>query len=305
LNLDPQLVGATAKAAIASVSAVRMTGAIEVLYNDVKILPGFNPRLPNPERPNEEDEEIALLADSFVENGFYADMPLAGLAVREGGRVVIYITNGHRRMKAIAIANSRGACIETIFVVLKPEETNMDDINVAFVRSADGKRLKPLEIAIIVKRLSVSGNADAVIGKRLGITPEYVDDLKFLCGAPSKIFYMVQCNQISAAAAITAMRSHGSEAVEILGRALDKAKELGKTKVTPKYLPAHIQKREVQKRAPTMYAIVQRVHSNPAFHAFPDDLRADIEALLTAMASALPSDLLSGTSTTSKASTHE
>lgn len=305
LNLEPQLVAATEKAAIAAVSAIRSTAAIEVLYSDLKIMPDFNPRLPNPENPEEEEAEIEAIADSIIENGFYADMPLGCIAVKEGGRVQIYVTNGHRRMKAFARAIEKGYEGETVYIVLKPEGTNMDDLNVAFVQSSGSKRLKPLEFAIICKRMSNTGNTDAVIAKRLGFTVDYVEDLKYLSGAPSKIRYMVQCDKVSAALAISAMKSQGDGALATLESAFQRATGAGKIKVTAKFMPADIQRRAVKKQAPLMFSIVQRVRDHSAFKSLPDDLQADVTTLLAAVADSLPDDLLADKELAVGAKTHE
>lgn len=207
----------------------------------LRVIPGFNGRVRNAAY----DAHIETIVSSIVENGYYQDKPLAGyVAIDEDGNNVIYITEGHTRNEAIPIAIERGAKIETVPVVIKPNGTTVEDLTFALVTSNNGKPFTPYETALIVKRLVDMGTDEKVIAKRLGYTKNYVDGLLTLAGASKAVRDMVQDEKVAATLAIDMVKKHGPKAAEHLREGMVQAKAAGKTKVTAKHVKAAAEKTE-------------------------------------------------------------
>jgi len=226
---NAELVAAPVKGAIAAVDGGRVEMWM-VPWKSLKTIEGFNVRADSPDNK----AHIADLAQSMVANGFFKDKPLAGYAAKDGKKEVVYITDGHCRLQAVALAVESGAEIDRIPVVLTPSGTSMADLMVRLVQSNSGKPLAPLELAEVVKRLAGYGVDNKDIATRLGKTPKYCRDLLELAGAPTKIRQMVAAGKVSATEALKQLRAKGEEAAEALTQAEAKAAASGKTKVTGK-----------------------------------------------------------------------
>ncbi len=194
----------------------------------IKVMEGFNVRVRN----SDYAIHICEIGESILSNGYMKDKPLSGFVANEGGQNIIYVTDGHSRLEAVAYANERGAQITTVPVVTKPAGTSIEDLTVGLGTSATGRPLMPIEKAQVVKRLVGYGMEEAVIAKRLGITVGYVGDLLKLIAAPKKIRAMVESGQVSASNATDAIKKHGSNASDVLTEKLDAAMAAGKTKIT-------------------------------------------------------------------------
>lgn len=205
-----------------------------VPVSEVKVLAGFNVRTHNAAYA----AHIADIGESILANGYYKDRPLSGYVAKEGDKQVIYVTDGHTRLQAIAYANERGAEITTVPVVTKPSGTSLEDLTVALVVSNSGKPLTPIEKGAVIKRLTGYGMDEAVIAKRLGVTTGYVKDLLLLMGAPKSIRKAVEDGVISAANAVAMMKKHGDGAAEAIEGAVEAAEEAGEAKVSKKTLRA-------------------------------------------------------------------
>jgi ParB-like chromosome segregation protein Spo0J len=199
-----------------------------VPLNDIHVLPDFNVRTKNADYA----EHIAQIGDSILANGYLRDKPLAGYVAREDGKDTIYLTDGHSRLEAVAYANARGAEIASLPIVTKPAGTQIADLTIGLVISNSGKPLTPIEKAAVCKRLIGYGMDEATIAKRLGFTKQYVSDLLLAIAAPQSIRTMVETGEVSAANAVTAIKTHGEKASGALTEKLAEAKASGKKKVT-------------------------------------------------------------------------
>ena len=249
---------------------------IEVFPEDIRILPGFNPRLPT----DEFKAHIREVADSIKENGFYDDKPLAGFAGMEGARPVFFLTDGEVRYRAALIARSEGAPLETLPAVLKREGTSLEDLTVALVRSNGGKRFTPLELSIVCARLSKFNWTTQKIATALGFSGEYVAQLLLLAAAPKTVRDLVQSGEASAGVAISALKTHGSEAPKVLQQAAETAKNQGQTGVSKRHLPEEIHKKAVRKAAPMLLDALTTIKAHKSYKKMPDDLRELVEGVL-------------------------
>jgi ParB family chromosome partitioning protein len=251
---------------------------IKIGVEHLSVMPNFNVRL----KDQSYFEHIDNLKRSILEEGFYPDKPLAGIAVYQGNTPTIYITDGDCRLQALKLAIQERPDIPALVpVVLKDRTTTMEDLTVAMVRSNDGRRFTPLELSIVAKRLQKYGWAERMIATRMGISYEYVTQLLMASGAPAAIRQMIEVGEVPLAVAVQSMRAHGQEAAkEVLQTAVTQAKERGETKITKKDLPEQIQKKAYIKTAPKMVGIIQKICANEAFQSFPIELREEIAAIL-------------------------
>lgn len=281
LAFKTELVAVPQKTLFNSISAVK--GDLwMVLPEDIRVIPDFNVRIKN----DAYYAHIRALADSMKENGYYADKPIAGYGAYDGKKPVIYTTEGHCRMEAVALAISEGADITEIPVVIKDKSTNMEDLTVAMARTSHVLKLSPIELAIVCKRLATAGWKEDRIATSIGMTSEYVNQLLTLAGSPKLIRDMVESGQATAAVAIAAIRTHGSDAVNVMSESLSEAKASGKNKVTAKFLPAQMQKKAFAKAAPRMYVAIEQVRSHKSFSKLPDDLKEMIDEIISNVSTA-------------------
>lgn len=275
LDFHTELTAANPKV-LKSHMALTPAEAYSVLIEDIRELEDFNLRLNTPDLAT----HIRNIANSMLTEGVYADKPLAGYGAMRDGKPVIYITDGYCRFAAAKLAISEGAEIESLHFILKDKSTAMEDLTIAMIRTAEGKRLSPLEIAIGCKRLMAFNMKVGDIAKRLNVTPEYVSQLLTLVGSPKAIRDMVQNGEATAAVALNAIRQHGENATKVLTNALENAKAQGKTKVTASRMPMHAYQKAVKSAAPVMHTAITRIKTHEAFSALPEDLRTMIDEIL-------------------------
>jgi ParB family transcriptional regulator, chromosome partitioning protein len=278
LEFSTELVGVSEKTALASHSLTK-GGSFLCMVEDIHVLPDFNPRIRN--------EALRLhirgIADSILAEGYYQDKPISVYAATVGKKPTFFITDGHNRFEALLIAISEGAEISEVPIVIKDRSTNMEDLTVALVRSNEGLKLGPLEIAVCCKRLIGFRWPISKIALRIGKTEEYVNQLLTLAGAPAAIRQMIEQGETTAAVAISALRTHGEDAPAVLGKALDAAKAEGKAKVTTRFMPEQVRKVAMRKAAPKMLDAIQQVKVHKSYATLPADLQKLIDELLTTL----------------------
>lgn len=240
----------------------------------IRIIPGFNVRIDSAANR----AHIRELADSIISEGFKPEHPLAGYVAREGEESVIYLSDGHCRLKAVDLAVSEGLEIDTLPVVVSTKAHDLEDITVGLVRIS-GKPLESLEKAAVCKRLVGFGWVETRIAKRLGFTENYVRDLLTLIGAPAKVREMVATDQISATAALKAMATHGDKVIVKIEQGLQMAKAAGKSRVTTRYLVDPSEK-VIAKEGPKLYSVVQELRSDPGFAQLGKPLQDKLNELL-------------------------
>lgn len=259
------------------------SNTIKAMVEDIRILPGFNPRLPGPEM----DAHIRHIADSILKEGFFEHKPLGGFAGKDGKKAVIYVFDGECRFRGTQLANEEGAGVEEVPIVLAPEGTDLATLLVSMVRSNNNsKPFTPMELSIICQRMKKEGVSEGkegmsneAIGERLGFTAEYVRGLLTLSEAPEAIKDMVTQGTVAAALAIDTVRKHGEEASEVLKTAVETAKASGREKVRKSDFAQKPQTATIKRAAPQMLAVLTEVKNDQAYMALPESLREKIEDL--------------------------
>ena len=231
-DFNKDIVASNIKVAMKSFDA-KSRDLYYVPIDSLSIMDDFNVRSKN----QDYTDSVRAIADSIIANGFYAHKPFAVLAMKENGKDILAVYDGHTRYDGLKLAISEGASIERVPVVCSPAGTTLEDITVGLVTNNSGRQLEPLAIAIVCKRLIGYGLDNVEIAKRLGFSNSYVGNMLMLIGAPKKIRDMVSNGQVSASLAVSTLRDHGEKAVSMLESGLVEAIESGKTKVTAKNVP--------------------------------------------------------------------
>jgi len=227
LNFDHTLMPGNVKAAMREAGA-SSRDLWQMDIDKLRVLPNFNVRTKN----DAYKARVRKYANSMKAEGYYQSKPMAGYVAKENDELIVFITDGHCRFDAVKLAISEGAEIAKIPVVVSPQGTNMDDLDVELVKGNDGCPLSPFELAIVCKRRSRNGWDLAQIANRLDFTEQYVEGLLLLMSAPKEIRDMVETDQVSASNAIAELRKHGDKAALRLQHALAQAKDKGAKKVT-------------------------------------------------------------------------
>ena len=201
-----------------------------VKREDIKVKDGFNVR----DKDATYKAAVREYADSMKSNGFLRSKALAGFVAVESGKNVIYVTDGHTRLDAVDLANSEGAEIFKIPMIIAPSGTNAEDLTIALVTTNTGRNLRPHEVAKVVKRLVNYGMEIDEIASRLCFTKVYVENLLKLLEAPKAVRDMVKDGKVSATLAIETIKKHGEDAAKVLDEGLATATALGKEKLTKK-----------------------------------------------------------------------
>lgn len=205
-----------------------------VPVSKIKIIPGFNVRVQSPDYIEHRDN----IAASITANGFNSTKPLAGYVAKEGDENVIYVTDGHTRLDAVAVFNEtakKAEKIDTLPVLVHPKEVSLTDLTVALHTANSGRPLTPFELGVVVKRLlAEDGASKKDIAARLAVTPRYLDDVLLLANAEKEVKQHVVSGAVSSTMAIQLLRADPETAGEKIEKAVKTAASAGKAKATKK-----------------------------------------------------------------------
>jgi ParB/RepB/Spo0J family partition protein len=185
--------------------------------------------------PRIEYGDIEELMLSIVENGIRN--PLKGY--EKDGKIIL--KDGHRRMRAINLALKRGKKIERVPVIVEKRAMNDEERTLEYIIYNDGKPLTMMEHAEVIRRLTNFGWKVTDVVKKTGKTRGYIENLIMLNQAPMKVQHHIQNGKISAHTVIQimqAVKGDAEKAVMEVEVAIQKAKESGKEKATPKHVEA-------------------------------------------------------------------
>ncbi len=187
----------------------------------VEIEPGYNLRTPGPR------------LDAHMERMYQAmksgsSFPPIDVIVREG-RIVVRL--GHCRT-----LTARRLKAEGIPYLLQARHYRGDEIEQTFdlIGENQGLSQTPLEDGLGFLRLIRANISIDAIVKRSGISRTTVENGLILAEAPQEIKQMIIREEVGCHTAIDAIRTHKDKAASVLAAALERAKQRGKTKVTPK-----------------------------------------------------------------------
>lgn len=228
---------------------------------NIHVIEGFNVRVVN----DSYKEHVESLAQSMIDIGFLEDKPLLGFISQEGdsGEEKICVVDGHSRLAAVKIANSRGALISSIPVVID-SHSNIVDHNVRLINSNNGRALSQWEKALVVKRLHSYGLTKIDVSRRTGIPVNMVSDLiNHLLPAPPILHNWVIEERISVSFAIENLKKYGgNKAIEKIQKAIENAEKKGSKKATSASLPGAKFKTFLRKKSPDMAVLLSKININ-------------------------------------------
>lgn len=233
-DFELELTAGSVSSAMTAAGATKGPEVRLVPRDSIHVLDGFNPRVTGTPAWTEHIDELST---SIKQHGYYSDKPLAGFVAKDSEENdTIWVTDGHSRLEAYDKAVAGGMEPFPLPIMIKPKGTSMEDLNIALVRSNEGKRLTPYEFGIVAKRMTAFSHEPKAIAKMFGVTPRYIDDLLVLMASPKGVRELVALDKVSAGLAIEMIRKHGDKALEKLKAGLETAKAAGKTKMTGKHV---------------------------------------------------------------------
>lgn len=183
---------------------------------------GFNLR--DYEQP-EVKVHIDNLTETILSGGY-----IPPIVVRTDGTGSILLVDGHCRTRAALQAIERGAT-GLMLSAVNFKGSDADRVEL-MLRSGEGLKFTPLEIAKGYLRLQRMGLSTAEIAKRVGKTANHVNQYLNLATANVDVQQMVERGEVAANVAIETVQKHGEDAGKVLEEAKEKAAKQGKTKVT-------------------------------------------------------------------------
>ncbi len=164
-------------------------------------------------------EHIEGFAHSYLTGKFVPPL----LVRTEGGRILV--VEGHCRRRGALLARERGAVLPFL-PALGFTGNDRERVEV-MLQSAEGLKLKPLNVAFGYLRLKRMGCENGEIAERHRKTGSHVEQMLLLAQANSDVHALVREGRVTATTAIEAVRAHREKAGEFL-----KAKLEGSGKVT-------------------------------------------------------------------------
>jgi len=240
---------------------------------------GWNVRISGPDL----DEHVRWLADSIKEEG--VKEPLTCYILNDK----LHVTNGHCRLKAVALAKSEGAEIVAVPVRLEDRYSKAEDRVLSLITRNSGKSLNQLEMGQVFKKLLKYGWSVAEVAKKCSFSGQYVRNILTLAGSPTEVTDMVKDGKVSATTASKVINEEGVQATEVLQQAIKGAEDEGKVKATQKDIDkVKIKKKKVvpwKTYGPRLYDALKLVYdeipNNPDYPGLFGDYTFDAGLLLS------------------------
>lgn len=183
--------------------------------------------------PRTDYGDIEELMQSIIENGIRN--PLKGY--KKGEQIVL--KDGHRRMRAVKLALSKGLKIERVPVIIEQNALNEEERTLEFLIYNDGKPLNMLEQSEVIKRLLNFGWKVTDIVRKTGKARGYIENLILLTKIAMKVQNYIRDEKISAHAVIQIMQAVKGDIDKTtteVENAIKNANEQGKEKATPRHV---------------------------------------------------------------------
>jgi ParB family transcriptional regulator, chromosome partitioning protein len=196
--------------AMAADGLVKKTDLFKASPQDMVEDPNFNLRDYN-------DPEVQAQIEMFAkmyEKGEY--VPPLICRVMDGKVTPV---EGHCRRRGALLAIARGADIP--FLEFYPFRGNEMERLKLMLRSGEGLKFKPLEVAMGYARMRNQGHDNKTIADSMQKTPSHVEQMLLLADAEADVHKLVKEGLVAATAAIEAVRKHGAKAGEVLSAMLD------------------------------------------------------------------------------------
>jgi len=156
------------------------------------------------------EDHIESLAQQWLDNPAMIPPLMVTFSFNEGK---CYIIDGHCRRIALARANSRGAEIERVPVVLF--SGTEDELDAVILKSQQNAKLSPVEESIVYKRMALRGRTNQEISTILRVSLQQVTNMLKLAELPTVLKDMVRNKTISYATMLQLCREHNDDFAKI------------------------------------------------------------------------------------------
>ncbi|HCU0428864.1 chromosome partitioning protein ParB [Serratia marcescens] len=196
-----------------------------IRLKDIHVQEGFNKRI---------ESEHSRAADDELFNHIAQGKPIPPLEVwprDEGG---VSIVEGHRRHRAFLRCRDAGKPVEWIPII---PFTGNDVERVARIMNSNSQLpLTPYEQSLVVKELAGFNLSPNEIAALVGKSRPTVDKLLAFSQANHDVQTLVKEGSVAVDAAVDRVKEHGESAGKVLAVDVEKAKAVGKKKVTKSFI---------------------------------------------------------------------
>lgn len=213
---------------------IKRADAMRIRVEDIHEEEGFNLRdLAGVDADGVSFEDSIKLLAEYIKDG--GQIPPLEVRPRDDGGV--WVVDGHRRRRALLLADQMGAPLRDpdsgdLWVHVLPFTGNDAERVARILTSQENRKLTPLETAQGYKRLAAFGWTSTQIAKAVGKTRQHVEHLLVLANADTSVQVAVREGKASAATAVQLVQQHGGQAATVLQEEITKAAKAGKGKVT-------------------------------------------------------------------------
>lgn len=203
---------------------ITRTEIVTIEVDKLTVEPGLNLR--------DDLGDLNELAASVQANGILVPLRVKATLTEDGKAI---ITDGHRRFKAIQVANRNGAAIKRVPCMVENKGTSPEDRIINQFICNSGKPLDPLEEAKGIALLVAKGWTMKEVGGKLGKSDQWVSNRLALNSAPKQVKDAVAKGGMTISAATQVARSPDPEkaaeaATKVATKRATKAKEAGSGK---------------------------------------------------------------------------
>jgi ParB/RepB/Spo0J family partition protein len=199
---EPELIPANRNAIRSQEGILQESNTYKVEYDLIIAEEDFNIR--------NEYTGIEELAESIRENGIL--VPLLGLFVKKGNKTYFHVTEGHRRVRALALNKSLG--YEVGEVPCRSHPMSLEQRIFSMIITQDNVKLKDVELANSFRRLVNLGVKPTDIARKITKSITFVNDMLLLSDQTSSVKQAVASKQASATAVIATAKVIGPDATK-------------------------------------------------------------------------------------------
>ncbi len=193
-------------------SASRQT--YRVPFENIIVRKNFNVRL--------NFGDIETLANSMLENG--QKTPLEGDMDTDGK---VYLVDGERRYLAFKWLRDKGNDIGDVEFFINNSKTKEDERIFAIFTTNDNKKLEPVEVGLVFKRLVSMGWSEIDISKKIGRSIYYVQDHLKIGNTDKEIQDAITGGSISSTSVLKAQKKKLSQ--DEIKSVINESKKAGKS----------------------------------------------------------------------------
>lgn len=196
------------------------------------------------------DPRIIQVKDGFNVRIDYGNIDELKESIRENGLKIplrvykedsnIFLTDGHRRLRAINLLLDEGEDIKSVPCISEPKNYSEEQRIFDIFLTGDSKALDDIERGILFQRLVDRGYTQAEIAKKIGRSQMYVSNAIAATNLPKLVKNAVASGEIAVSTAVSVARMSNTEkeVIDTVQAAVRIAQENGKGRATINHVQA-------------------------------------------------------------------